>query len=290
VRVKAEDLTAPYTWNSELSLETTLPFGLTFTGSYRFVRGVHQLRGRNLNAPLDISSRDPRSCSPEQDETTCVRPQPDRGNIIQLESTGLSSSHELRIGFQQRLSFVNVRGNYRMNRDYSDVPGFGFSTPADNYDMSLEWGPTSPRHDISSNVNLRLPWTVDADMNFNWNSGEPYSLVTGRDDNRDTNTTDRPAGVHRNSLWGPSFFELDMQLSKTIILIPESSGSAGPLAGGGYFGRRSGIRMTISAEAENVLNTFNASRVSGVVTSPLFGKATSARDGRSISMSLRFDF
>ena len=67
--------------------------------------------------------------------------------------------------------------------------------------------------------------------------------MTGRDDNQDTNTTDRPAGVPRNSLWGPSFFEVDLNLSKTFILIPENGVAPGPLAGGGYFGRRSGIRM-----------------------------------------------
>jgi hypothetical protein len=128
-------------------------------------------------------------------------------------------------------------------------------------------------------------------MNFNWNSGEPYSVVTGRDDNKDTNTTDRPAGIRRNSLTGPSFFEVDLNLSKTITLIPEISGDANsPVAGGGYFGRRSGIRMTISAEAENVLNKVNYDRISGVLTSPFFGQPTRARNGRQISLSARFNF
>ncbi len=48
--------------------------------------------------------------------------------------------------------------------------------------------------------------------------------------------------------------------------------------------------MTISAEAENVFNTFNADRISGVETSPLFGQPTRARTGRSISAAIRFDF
>ena len=296
VRVRSDDLTAPYTWISEATLETTSPFGLVLTGSYRFVRGIHLFRGRNLNAPLDITSPVPRSCQPGQSEAQCVRPQPSRGNIVQIESTGLASSHQIQIGFQQRLSFINVRGNYNAEVSYADVAGDdfddgGFDLPADNYDLSSEWGPTEPRHDVNTNVNLRLPWNVDADMNFNWNSGEPYSVVTGRDDNKDTNTTDRPAGVHRNSLTGPSFFEVDMNLSKTITLIPEVSDAANsPVAGGGYFGRRSGIRMTISAEAENLLNKVNYNRISGVLTSPFFGLPTRARNGRQISLSLRFNF
>jgi hypothetical protein len=290
VHVRAEDLAAPYSWHSEAAVETTLPFGMAVTGSYRFVRGVHLLRGRNLNAPLDITSAVPRSCAVDLAESLCLRPQPDKGNVIQMESTGLSSSEQWRLGFQQRLSFLNVRGDYSFSRDFSDGGGGGFGVPADNYDMSLEWGPVGPRHQVDTSVGLRLPWTIDADLGFNWNSGEPYSLVTGRDDNRDTNTTDRPAGVPRNSLWGPSFFEVDLNLSKTFTLVPEERASAGPLAGGGYFGRRSGVRMTVSAEAENVLNTFNAESISGVMTSPFFGKATRARDGRSVSMAIRFDF
>ena len=92
--------------------------------------------------------------------------------------------------------------------------------------MSLEWGPTDPRHGINASVNLRLPWNVAADTIFNWNSGDPYDLVTGRDENRDTNTTDRPAGVYRNSLTGPSFFEMDMNFSKTFTLVPEATEKA----------------------------------------------------------------
>ena len=291
VNVRSPDLANPYSWNSEATLETRLPFGLALTGSYRFVRGIHLFRGRNLNAPLDITSAIPRSCSPDQNELQCVRPQPDRGNIVQLESTGLSSTHEFRVGFQQRMSFINVRGSYSARSAYSDVSDEVLDLPADNYEMSSEWGRMEPRHGVDSSVNLRLPWNVAADMEFNWNSGDPYSIVTGRDDNKDTNTTDRPPGVRRNSLTGPSFFETNLNFSKTFTLIPESSANTpGPVAGGGYFGRRSGVRMTISAQAQNVLNKVNYDRISGVQTSPFFGKPIRARDGRQISLSLRFNF
>ena len=294
VNVASPDLVSPYTWNSEATLETILPLELSVTGSYRFVRGVHLFRGRNLNAPRDITSSTPRSCLPGLTESQCVRPQPGRGNIVQLESTGLSSAHEFGLGFQKRMSFINVRGNYTGQIARSDVDGGGgfgdvMRLPADNYDMSSEWGPTAPAHDINASVNLRLPWNVAADTIFNWNSGTPYALITGRDDNRDTNTTDRPAGVNRNSLTGPSFFEMDLNFSKTFTLVAEATGT-GPVAGGGYFGRRSGIRMTLEAEARNVLNKVNYDRISGVLTSPFFGKPIRARNGRQVELSVRFNF
>jgi hypothetical protein len=214
-----------------------------------------------------------------------------RGNVVQVESTGLSSTRELELGFQQRLSFINVRGNYRLRSSYSDVAGGSFDLPADNYEMSSEWGRIAPRQGFNSNLNLRLPWNVDADMNFNWDSGQPYSILTGRDDNKDTNASDRPPGVGRNSLTGPSFFEMDLNFSKTFTLVAEAAGDAdSPLAGGGYFGRRSGVRMTITAEAENVLNKVNYDRISGVITSPFFGQPIRARTGRQISLSARFNF
>ena len=290
IRVQSADLAAPYTWHSEISVETTLPSGLRLTGAYRFVRGLHLFRSRNLNAPFDITSPTPASCSADQDATTCVRPLPDRGDIVQLESTGTSRDHQFRLAFQQRLSFLNIRGNYTARSSYSDAGG-PFRLPADNYDLGLEWGLDDEVHSIDASVNLRLPWNVDADTQFNWSSGEPYSRETGTDDNQDSETNDRPSGVSRNSLTGPSFFEMNLALSKSFILIPETEGTVlDPAAGGGYFGRRSGVRMTIVAEAQNVLNRFNASRVSGVETSPLFGLPIRARDGRQISLSVRFDF
>ncbi len=290
IQVKAADLAAPYTWHSEISVEKTLPSGLRLTGAYRFVRGIHLYRARNLNAPMDITSPTPRSCTAKQDATTCVRPLPDSGDIVQLESTGNASDHQFRLAFQQRLSFLNIRGNYTARSSYSDTSG-PFREPADNYDFGLERGPEDEAHTIDTSINLRLPWNIDANTQFDWSSGEPYSLETGEDDNQDSNDNDRPPGVSRNSLTGPSFFEMGLELSKSFILIPEAERTAlDPAAGGGYFGRRSGVRMTIVAVAENVLNRFNASRISGVQSSPFFGLPTRARDGRKVTMSVRFDF
>ena len=65
---------------------------------------------------------------------------------------------------------------------------------------------------------------------------------------------------------------------------------AGPAAAGGYYGQRRGVRMTISANANNVLNRVNYQSFSGVMTSPFFGLPTRARPPRQISLSLNFNF
>ena len=294
VRVAADDLTTPYTWNSEISIETTLSGGFVFTGSYRFVRGIHQMRSRNLNSPYDVGSAILRSCRNGQEPSTCLRPDPTRGNVNQLESTGTSSTHNFRIGFRQRMSFFNLNGNYTFNSAYDDIPGGNnFVLPADNFDLDSEWGRSGARHRYNSSISLRLPWSVNSGMIFNWSSGEPYTLQTGTDDNQDTSTSDRPAGVPRNSLTGPGFFEVSMNLSKAVTLRSdqvELQGAASSVGSDGFYGQRTGLRMTLTAQAENLLNNVNYQSFSGVQTSPFFGLPTRARNGRRIRLSLRLDF
>ena len=275
IRVRADDLAAPYAWNSVVSIETSFSEGLVLNGAYRFVRGVHLFRGRNLNAPLDVTSAIPRSCQPGQDELSCLRPDPAHGNILQLESTGASRHQSLRLGFRQRFSFVNVNGNYTLNSNYTDATGT-FGLPADNQNLRAEWAPVSAKHRLNTSIKVRLPWNINSNTRFNWNTGRPYNLRTGRDDNQDTSTNDRPPGVPRNSLKGPGFFEVSMKLSKSVQLRSDSPGTSGggPAASGDHYVGRHDIRMTVTAHAGNLLNQVNFRSFSGVQTSPFFGQAT----------------
>jgi hypothetical protein len=136
---------------------------------------------------------------------------------------------------------------------------------------------------------------VNADTIFNWSSGDPYTLTTGEDDNLDTEVNDRPEGLPRNSETGPGFFEVDMRLSKAIQLRSEEvfveGGGTGPAASDGYYGQRTGLRMTIRADISNLLNTTNFQSYGSVLSNEtLLGQPTRARDARRVSVSVRFDF
>ncbi len=298
IRAISPDLVAPYNWISEASIEHSFSSGLVLTGSYRFARGVHQIRARNTNAPYDGTSAVRRSCQPGQDRATCVTPDPARGIVTQLESTGTGKNHTFRLGVRHRFSFLNINGNYNFNSQYDDTYGTAWALPADNYDLASEWGRSRASHSVNSSFNVRLPWNINADTLLVWQSGSPYTLRTGRDDNQDGSNNDRPAGVPRNSLTGPSFFEVGMNLSKSVqlrsdqVLIAGENGrpTTGPAAGGGYYGLRTGLRMTITAEIQNLLNKVNFSSYNGIQTSSFFGLPTSARSGRKILMSARFNF
>jgi len=288
-RVHADDLVAPYTWQNEVSIETSLDNGMVLTGSYRFIRGIRLYRERNINAPLPscIATMPSGLTSSEQREfARLCRPSPDEGNIDQLDSTGSSADHRLRFGFRQRLSFMNVNGSYEFSSNYDDT-----STPADNYDLDAEWARSGARHGVGASVNVRLPFNFNADTSFDWRGGSPYTLRTGTDDNFDTSNNDRPAGEPRNSLTGPGSFVVDLQFSKSVQLRSDTAlGEGGPIAAAGYYGQRTGLRMTIQANISNLLNEVNFQNPSGVLSSPFFGKYTRASDPRRVSLQVRFDF
>ena len=297
LRFAAPELTAPYTWNNELTVETSFSAGLILTGSYRFVRGIHLMRDRNVNAPYDATGGAIRSCSPATPQEACIRPDPTRGNVNQLESTGTSNSHTLRLGLRHRLSFLNLNGSYDFDSTSDDLPAGqsgsfnnnDVTLPADNYDLDSEWGRSGARHRMNLSVNLRLPWNISGNTIFNWNSGGPYSHETGFDDNRDTTRNDRPVGVPKNSLTGPGFFETGFDFSKAIQLRSDQVEASGPVGTGGYYGQRRGVRMTIRAQVTNLFNNVNYQSFSGVETSRFFMLPTRARNPRQIVLSIRFD-
>jgi hypothetical protein len=47
-------------------------------------------------------------------------------------------------------------------------------------------------------------------------TGSPFNITSGVDTNGDTNDTDRPLGVGRNTGRGPGFFAVDLRVSRRI--------------------------------------------------------------------------
>jgi hypothetical protein len=54
-------------------------------------------------------------------------------------------------------------------------------------------------------------------FNFNVNSGRAYNITTGRDDNFDQSTNDRPVGIARNSLRGPGQYTVNLNWNSPQI-------------------------------------------------------------------------
>jgi hypothetical protein len=258
-----------------VSLERTFVTTLIVTTTYDFQREYHRLRTRNLNAPFDSTAPTLRSCSEATPVDGCIRPDPARGNIINLESSGNEVRHNLRVNARHRFSIFNVSGSYRMEWAKGDVQGGAGTALTDNYDLRHDWGRAPfALHSGSTTVNARLPLGVFLTGTMSANSGRYYTITTGIDNNRDSNITDRPGGVPPSTERGPRYLNFDFNLSKAVFL----NGSGG------------GSNVNVFLNLTNAFNRVHYGQPSGVITSPNFAKSSSASNPREIEAGFRFQF
>ena len=291
-RIQADpNLQQPYILQGSIGVETR-PLNLVrLTTNYTYQRGVHILRGRNLNAPLNG-----------------VRPDPNIGNVTNIESSGFMSTHRLMV---QVAPAKPVNGffwsaNYFWMKNTNDADG-PTSLPADNTDLRAERGPASSdiRHFFSAFASRRLRRGFSVSAIINATSALPYTITTGFDNNRDTVINDRPSGVGRNSARGAARFEIGSRLSWSKDFGPEAKQSAGlgpqvrmVRLGGGDGAAPPSIgtpstrkfKLEFYAQAFNLLNHTNLGAFNGVQTSPYFGQATSAQMPRRLEVGTRFNF
>jgi hypothetical protein len=282
----------PYFEQASVGAERAVTKWGQLRATYMYQRGVHLLRGHNINAPLAGAGR----------------PDPTVGNITQIESTANSTTHLLNIGmnFQnpQRRIFGGI--NYVLARSINDADG-PLSLPADNFNLRAERGPamTDIRHRLFGMFNAPLLKGFRISSVFNILSAMPYNITTGFDDNGDSVTNDRPAGVSRNSARGAAQVNLSARLGWSIGFgQPREGGAQGanmrvvrirnendalgaaPMLGG----NNKRYRFEIYIQASNLLNHTNRMMFSGVQTSPFFGHATAAQPPRRIETGMRFNF
>ncbi len=293
VKVIDPKFSSPYESVAMISYERTFLNNLFVSASYDFSRELHRFRFRNLNAPLDLTSPTPASCRPEQSSAVCARPQADRGNIINMESTGSETFHSLRLNFRQRFSIFNLSGNYITTVNWTDTiqnPGnnnsnvsqFGFAAdglPSDSYNLRADWANgAQPVHQLNTTANARLPLGLFLTGTMNFASSRKYTITTGKDDNQDTSVNDRPRGGKRNNTPTPNFMNFNFNISKAFFF------------GGGQGNSGSQTNVNVFINMTNAFNRPNYGTPSGVMTSSNFGRSTNAGDPREIEAGLRFQF
>ncbi len=259
----APDIRSPYTIQYNAGIERQLLKSLTLSASYIHTRSVGLFRSRNLNAPIAPGLE---------------RPDPRIGVLRQIESSGLSRAHGLELVLRGRLSrYFNGTIQYTLGRANDDTGGID-SLPANNYNLRPEWSRADydQRHRFELTGSIKAGDWFDLGMRLSLNSGRPYSLTTGRDDNNDTVANDRPDGERRNTLQGPGSAILNLRWSKEFELSRSSKGD--------------GPTITIGVDAFNVLNRTNFSGFVGNLSSPFFGLPVSARPARRLQLSFNFEF
>lgn len=268
-RVWAEEMVAPYSVNVAFAVERSLPRNLFVSASYDYSRGIHVLRSRDLNAPLP-------GTSPGADGRI-PRPDPSQGNVWQLEPAGLTRWHAFKVSMRQRFSIFNVNASYSYQLNTGDASWDGpFATPSNSYDLMADWA-SVPRHQFSANVNSRLPLNVFLTTSIAVRSGNPYSVTTGLDNNGDGVINDRPPGAPRLSEIGPTYRSVSFNISKAFQVRRRVRNGAAP-------------NLNVFANMTNAFNITNYGTPSGVLTSPFFGKPTSASNPREIEVGMRFQF
>jgi hypothetical protein len=338
-------LAAPYILNSALTWEQNLNKGWRFSMSFETARGVHLIRTRNINAPYpgtplpidlfnELNSFNPDAQAAARGQVDRMRPlYPNVGNIYQFESSAESFSKNVGVRLYIPNNFavhgIGINGfvqyvlgwaddNAAVQREIvQNVLGWAYdnSSPQNQFNWRPEWARSSSdtRHRLVTNLNLRLPRDTSLSFIIIGNSGRPYSLTTGLDNNADESANDRPPGVARNSLTGPGSYNVNANLTKLIPLRKrESNRNASASASGGInaatpqiFGSTAGAigipqgpsgnnrpepKLQFTVSATNLFNNTQLRGYSGVMTSALFGKPTGAAAGRSVMAGLGLIF
>jgi hypothetical protein len=297
-RIQASsDLKMPYVHQASIGIERQISPNLTAQVNYQALRGRNQLRAININAP----------------DAFGIRPDSTVGNITQFESTGRSTSDRLTFNASYRIPSrqIFLQGNYTLGsvKNYADG---ATSLPADNLNPDAEWGPSRQdiRHRVQALVNVPIVYGIRTTMNVNAQSGVPYTITTGFDDNRDGVLNDRPVDVGRNTVRGAATWNMNLRVSKVIGLgaataagptggggprgggRPGVSEQRGPGAGGGNGGGSLGSRYSLElfVSADNVMNTVNYTAYSGNMLSKFFMEPTAAQAARRIQVGMGFRF
>jgi len=286
----ATNLIQPRMLETVAGIEQTLSGDLRVNTMFIRRRGTNQLRGVNVNAPLAGG----------------LRPDPGSGAVAELQSVASTEfdAISVNLNFQRMPQRLFVAANYTFGRSINETDS-PFGLPADSYNLAAERGPALgfARHRFMSLVNVPLIARFRLGTSLRAQSGTPYNITTGRDDNGDTVSNDRPSGTTRNTGLGWAQVDLGLRLSWSVAFggaAPPPAGpqvrvvrgdSDNPLGGMGGMdsaGKRYGLELY--AQAYNALNRFNALNFSGVVGSPFFGQPTAAGAPRRVELGARLNF
>jgi hypothetical protein len=304
-RLIPHDIQTTYSYTAGFLFERQLPKRFTLSAGYINNLPRHALRSRNINAPL------PGTFNPLIPGSG-VFPLGDIGPVYAYESGAVQTVHQWQVGIQNRfLRYINFSANYTIAKATNNTGG-SQSFPANSYDLTSEMGPTNfeIRHRFVFTGTITVP-KLKLLLNpiILANSGRPFNITTGRDNNGDGLFTDRPAFatantpaadlrrtrfgdfdinplpgqpiIPRNFGRGPSFFSVNVRISRQFKFgpLPQAAAPAsGAQASRGPAPERP-YTLTLSASIQNLLNHTNLALPVGNLSSPSFGESLSSLSG-----------
>ena len=264
------NLRSPYTIQAAGSIERQITKAATLSVTYLNSRGEHAFYLDNVNAPA------PWLCQPSG---TCGRPLGTSENIYQYQSGGIFRQNQLIVNTRVSAGkWLSLFGFYTLSYANSNAASGGAaggffasggtssaSFVSNQYDPLADYGRAAfdVRHRAFIGGNISMPYGFSLFPFVIVNSGAPYNITTGQDNNGDSIFNDRPwltsanesfncksrtdflstatsfGEVPINSCTGPGNVTLNLRLSKTFGFGHETKGGGG---GGGEFGGRGGPR------------------------------------------------
>ena len=304
----APDLRTPTVYAGGFQVERQLPYKTTMFAGVFLLQLQHVLRARDLNATL------PGSITPSDPDG--VRPMGNIGHVYQIESSGRINQQQFFIGFNNRFNRnITFFANYSLGYSKGDADGMDTSFAPNPYDLRSEYGRGGfdLRHRFSFVGNYVAPWWGLTFSPFILGtSGAPFNIITGEDTNLDGVAVERPsfapAGVAcsgptkpanivctpfgnfnvapsageplipRNFGHSPSYFNVNLSVSKTFTFGPTNSNAAArpgaaPAAAGGANREAKRYTMQVSVSFNNLFNRANLRPLEGNLSSPYFGES-----------------
>jgi outer membrane receptor for ferrienterochelin and colicin len=270
-----KDFENPKVEQASLGIERGVTNDIAVGVTYQYVKGTDLPRTIDINVSNPVAVNVPVFSAKTATQIGTAdftrytgRPFTNFARILQFQSSADSKYNGVTFDIQKRFSNnwqARLAYTYSKVRDNKPdatavVPGTDDAKYAqDPLNLNGDWAPGD--NDVPHRIVLSGVWSLDGyTQNLGgfskgilggwtlsgiaaWQSGQPYSAVTGVDLNNDGNArNDRAPGFGRNSFRLPSQFSLDPRLTKDI----------------GLFG---GARLQLIAEAFNLLNRSNVSGV-----------------------------
>jgi Carboxypeptidase regulatory-like domain len=253
----------PYTVQYSIGIERQVTAKSTLSASYVGFRGIGSFRSIDANAPTP----------PDY----ITRPNPTLGQERMIQSEGYQKSNGLEVTFRGKPSkYFSGQIQYTLSKTYNNTSGVTYF-PGNSYDPNADWAraDTDRRHKFDLLASSQPLKALTLGMALSLYSGKPVNETTGNDDNHDGVVNDRPPGVLRNSLYGPSFTNLDLNAAHDFVFAKS---------------RKEPMTLTVALNSFNVLNHKNDLTYVGVITSPFFGRGVQAQPARRMQLNLEFKF
>ena len=292
IMIAGDRLQNPRALQLSLGVERQLRPGLQVHASALHAHTERQMRVDDINHPAPFARTAPNQVRTPQD-ANLSRPYATYDGVVvrdiaQVVNTAESTYRSLDFGIT---GTIGRRGRLAARYVWSSSIAHSMFYADANSGVPNEWWPDWDRfesgpsdfhqpHRLISDASIVVPFETQLSVVATAASGLPVNPTTGRDNNGDSYTVDRPIGFGRNSFRGPAQVSIDLAVAKQVRL-----------------GAR--LRAEGRLEAFNLLNRANFIKVNNIYgegPSPLptflapIAGITNADPSRQVQVSMKVVF